>query len=85
MTSPMQSTNGEARLQRFLTLTIGPSLKAEIDDYLEYARLTARIELDRAEAATQMLWHFVETNDEFVAQESRAGTDAKSSGKEQVA
>ena len=51
----------------YLTLTIGGHLKKEIDAYVEYAHRVGRQEIDPAEVVRLMLWHFLETNEEFSA------------------
>jgi hypothetical protein len=51
----------------YLVLRIGGFLKQEIDAYVEYARETAHQKIDPAEVARSMLWHFVESNEEFSA------------------
>jgi hypothetical protein len=53
--------------QHCLALTVGPLLAAEINQYVRFVRVTAGTELDPADAATQMLWHFIETNEELIA------------------
>ena len=51
----------------YLTLAIGGDLKKEIDAYVEYAHKVGRQKNDPAEVAQLMLWHFLETNEEFSA------------------
>ena len=51
----------------YLTLRIGGCLKQEIDAYVEYAREVAHQKIAPAEVARLMLWHFVESNEEFCA------------------
>ena len=51
----------------YLTLTIGGFLKQEIDAYVEYAREVGNRRIDPEEVARSMLWHFVETDEEFGA------------------
>jgi hypothetical protein len=54
-------------IPNYFTLRIGGFLKQEIDAYVEYARETAHQKIDPAEVARSMMWHFVETNEEFSA------------------
>jgi hypothetical protein len=51
----------------YLTLTIGGHLKKEIDAYVEYLHKVGGQKNDPAEVAELMLWHFLETNEEFSA------------------
>src|ERR1700730_3825282 len=59
------------------TLTISGTLKHEIDEYLEYGRQKAHVEMARIEVTDSMLWHFLEPNEEFTAwRRSRAAKGA---------
>jgi hypothetical protein len=49
----------------YLRLTIGGNLKKELDAYVEYAQRVGGQEIDPAEMARLMLWHFLETTEEF--------------------
>jgi hypothetical protein len=52
----------------YFMLTIGGHLKKEIDAYVEYAaHKVGGQKNDPAEVAQLMLWHFLETNEEFSA------------------
>src|SRR5579885_2871554 len=59
------NVEGKRLALSYLTITIGGFLKQEIDAYVEYAREVAHQKLDPEEVARSMVWHFVETNEEF--------------------
>jgi hypothetical protein len=48
-----------------LTLTSGGHLEKEIDAYVEYAHKVGGQQIDPAEVVRLMLWHFLETTEEF--------------------
>ena len=54
-------------IPNYLIVRIGGFLKQEIDAYVEYAREVGHRRIDPEEVARSMLWHFVETNEEFSA------------------
>jgi len=47
-------------------IQIGPQLRRELDEYLRFRLVVHRQKLDPNEAATNMLWSFLDTNGEYL-------------------
>lgn len=45
---------------------IGPQLRRELDEYLEFGAALHHKKLDANEAATVILWNFLETEEQFL-------------------